>query len=387
MTTKTKQRRWALRAAVKIHEHLLGPARRPLLNDLPQTAWNELRLTVERLRYAQRRGWHVAAQSLCDDLHYTCGCLQRHLEAFRQQLPSKSVTQQVASPSEIAADLYALEQEFEDVVLLLKEHRISVLTAPIVLEDVELGPFRIVLHWERVGQVCAYELIAEEAHAAEGNSDVTHPHVRDQVLCEGEGMAAIKAALSSGRLLDFFVLVRQILETYNPGSAHVSLSNWSGGTFCQSCGTGLTDDDYSTCDRCSDVVCNDCSNGCSDCSRYVCSGCSADCAECENRFCLACLTEQEGTGRQLCETCLEAHMKKEQSDDTKDEAPASEPASAPQPLPAPAADPVCVGQAAPSPRRRPNRSRRVRGEQPRQPATRRRRAARRAAVHAGDGEV
>lgn len=385
MSTKTKHRRQTPRAAVWIHEHLLGPARRPPIVDVPQAAWDELRRTVERLRYAQRRGWHVAAGSLCDELDYTCGCLQRHLEAFRQQLPSKSAAQQVASPSEIAADLYALEQEFEDVVLMLKEHTISVLTAPIVLEDVELGPFRIVLHWERIGQTLAYEVIAEEDHAADGNSDVTHPHVRDQTLCEGEGTAAIKAALSAGRLMDFFVLVRQVLETYNSGSAHVLLSNWNGGTSCQSCGTWLSDDDYSSCERCSDVVCSECSNGCGSCSRYVCSGCSADCAECENQFCLACLTEAESSGRQLCGSCLEAQMKKDQSDDTKDEAPAAEPASPPQPPPTPPANPVCVGQTAPSPRPRTNRSRRVRSQQPRQPAARRRRAARPAAVHAGDG--
>ena len=386
MTTKTKQRRWALRAAVKIHEHLVGPARQPTLNDLPQSSWDQLCRTVERLRYVQRRGWQVAAGSLCDDLHYTCGCVQRQLESFREQIPSKSAPQQVAAPSEIAADLQALEQEFEDVELLLKVHSVSVLTAPIVLEDVELGPFRIVLHWERIGQTRAYEVIAEEEHAAEGNSDVPHPHVRDQILCEGEGTAAIKVALSEGRVLDFFVLVRQILETYNSGSAHVSLSNWSGGTSCQSCGTSLSDDDYSTCDRCSDVVCSDCSNGCGSCSRYVCSGCSADCAECENQFCLACLTEAEGTGRQLCERCLE-DQQKEQSDEAINETAAAEPADPPQPPPTPAADAICVGQATPSPRSRTNRSRRIRSQQPGQPAARRRRAARPATVHAGDGEV
>jgi len=383
MTTKTKHRRWALRAAVKIHEHLLGPAHRPPLNDLPQAAWDELRRTVERLRYVQRRSWRVAAQSLCDDLHYSCGCVQRHLEWFREQLPSKSAPQQVAAPSEIAADLQALEQEFEDAELHLKEHNVSVLTAPIVLEDVELGSFRIVLYWERIGQTRAYDVIAEEAHAAEGNSDVTHPHVRDQTLCEGEGTAAIKAALSEGRLLDFFVLVRQVLETYNSSSTHVMLSNWNGGASCQGCGTSLSDDDYSTCERCSDVVCNDCSNGCSSCSRYVCSGCSAECAECENQFCLACLTEAEGTGRQLCETCLEK-QRKEQSDEAITETVEAESADPLQPPATPAADPICVGETPASPRPRRNRSGRVRSQQPRQPAARGRRAARPAAVHAGN---
>ena len=73
MTKATNDRRQNLRAAVKIHEHLLGPARQPPLSDLPQAAWDELCRTGERLRYVQCRGWQVAAQSLRDDLHYTAG--------------------------------------------------------------------------------------------------------------------------------------------------------------------------------------------------------------------------------------------------------------------------------------------------------------------------
>ena len=35
-------------------------------------------------------------------------------------------------------------------------------------------------------------------------------------------------ALRAGRLLDFFQIVSRILETYNSGSAYVSLSHWNG---------------------------------------------------------------------------------------------------------------------------------------------------------------
>jgi hypothetical protein len=67
---------------------------------------------------------------------------------------------------------------------------------------------------------------------------VTHPHVCNGQLCEGDGAAPIKAALGSGRLLDFFVLVGQILETYNDASAHVTLDNWEGRS-CNDCGTNV----------------------------------------------------------------------------------------------------------------------------------------------------
>jgi hypothetical protein len=77
----------------------------------------------------------------------------------------------------------------------------------------------------------------------------THPHVREKLLCEGDGAASIRRALAEGRLLDFFTLVRQVLETYNPGSAYVELSRWNGVT-CKDCGYIMPGDGYGTCDLC-----------------------------------------------------------------------------------------------------------------------------------------
>ena len=53
MTTKKDLRRQALRAAVKIREHLLGPIRCVQQAALPQDAWEELGRTLKRLRYAE----------------------------------------------------------------------------------------------------------------------------------------------------------------------------------------------------------------------------------------------------------------------------------------------------------------------------------------------
>jgi hypothetical protein len=57
-------------------------------------------------------------------------------------------------------------------------------------------------------------------------AEVTHPHVLDDHLCEGEGRQAIHAALTAGRLVDFFHLVKGILETYNEDSPYEALSDW-----------------------------------------------------------------------------------------------------------------------------------------------------------------
>jgi hypothetical protein len=382
-------RRQAIRAAVKIREHLLGPAHSAQQAALPQDAWEELGRTMRRLRYTERRNWQAASQSLLQDFDYTAGRLQREIELLRQNLASSGTPKLVTTASEIAADLIALDDEFESVTLDLKERSATVLTASITLEDVYLGPFRVVLHWEQIGRTRAYVVHAEEPNCPEDRDDVTHPHVQENHLCEGEGAAPIKASLNAGRLLDFFVLIRQILGTYNPESAHISLANWHGGVSCTSCDSTLPRDDYSTCERCVEPLCGSCSSGCDGCSRYVCNECSGDCAQCGNHFCLGCLTSPPGTYRLLCDTCLEAQQK-DPSDDTKDEVPPEPPASptaaAIQPA-APAADPVCVGQTPLRPRPRRNRSGRVRHEQPARPAARRRRSSRAAAVLADDGQV
>ena len=55
------------------------------------------------------------------------------------------------------------------------------------------------------------------------------------MLCEGEGRLPVLRALEQGRLLDFFLLVRNVLSTYNPDGAHLPLSRWRGAP-CTDCG-------------------------------------------------------------------------------------------------------------------------------------------------------
>jgi hypothetical protein len=327
MTTTTDLRRKALRAAVKIRDHLLGKARCAPQATVPQGAWDGLSKTLKRLRYTERQGWQAASQALLLDADYTLGRLERELGALRQNLASRTSPKLVISASEIAADLIALQDEFERVELDLKELSVMVLTAPITLEDVDLGPFRIVLPWEQIGSTPAYSVSAEEPNCPDERSDVTHPHVQENCLWEGDGSAAITAALSAGRVLDFFVLIRQILGTYNVQSAHVLLVNWHATGSCSGCGTSTSDDDSSSCERCDDRFCADCIWSCNACGSCVCSHCSDSCAHCDQRFCNRCLTARAGTIVLLCKTCLE-DQPEDPSHETKNEAPA-EPATGP----------------------------------------------------------
>jgi hypothetical protein len=320
----------AVRAAVRIHEYLCGAAGRADLGILPTGRWNELRRVFERFALTQRRDWQAAGRSLISELEYQLRRLKTELEVVREGLPQPGQQGRVSPAGTIAADLLALGDEFEAVGIDLKEKALRVDTADIELEDIHLGAFQIVLHWEKIGTGQAYEVRALEPNCPVGRSDITHPHVQEHLLCEGAGTSAIRSAVASGRLLDFFVLVRQILQTYNGGSAYVPLSDWSGdgNMTCADCGCQSPADDCCSCERCYASVCCDCYSSCQACDRYLCCECSAVCSDCSHTFCRTCLSE---AGRQLCKSCLE---RKEEPRDEEDL------------CEIPAADAVCLGEAA-----------------------------------------
>jgi hypothetical protein len=348
MTIESISRRQRLRAAQRIHDQLCGTALSSGLVDVPEAAWKELHSTACRLQYVLAREWRVAGQQLLDDLSYMARRFERELITFREQLPRSLSATLLSTPREISNDLLTLQQEFDEFTLDLRERTLSAVTGPIDLEGVSLGAFRIVLHWDLIGQRKAYEVEATEPNPAEGNEEVTHPHVRDRLLCEGEGTAPIRAALSQGRLLDFFMLVRQILETYNADSAHVALDRWNDVNCCN-CGWRMPSEEHGTCERCHAPLCSDCSSGCQNCDFAVCGECTGQCAECGDCFCLGCLRSTD-SGQLICTSCLET--KEEQQDDSEDDFPADDSSAGPEAgqeslAPSPLAiQPLCMGQAA-----------------------------------------
>jgi hypothetical protein len=334
MSIEQPFQRQAIRAAVRIHQHLCTPSAQARYIALPQPQWEEVSTLIRRLHFVQGRAWRAASQTVACDLEYQLRRLAAELDSLRARLPPAIPPDKVSTAGVIAADLLALAGEFEAVAIDLKEKTIKVQTEEIVLQEIHLGAFRIVLHWERIGAGRAYDVVALAANCPAGRSDVTHPHVEDHQLCEGAGAPAIRSALNSGRLLDFFVMVRQILQTYNGGSAYVPLSDWSGSedVTCTDCGCFMSSEEARTCERCDARVCTDCEASCRDCGRYVCCECCGVCAKCSSNFCQTCLNEVADSRRLICDGCL---SKEEESfRDDKDQQPDS------------AADGICLGEAA-----------------------------------------
>jgi hypothetical protein len=296
--------REALRAAVLIREHVVAPCppRRPI--QLSHYHWNEAQRLQRQIEQAHRRGWYRAAESLTTDLARMLENFQRELGWAIDGLKAHKAPERIAPAADLYRDILALHDEFDRMEINVKEHTLRVTTDRIVLEDVSLGRFEIVLDWRDLGTPSPYRVVALDPNPPATDMDVTHPHVRSERLCEGEGITPIAAALAEGRLLDFFQLVSQILHNYGRGSAYVELDDWEG-VSCEDCGRMIRSDDRYYCHRCGITLCESCDILCESCLESHCSGCMGTCAGCQQDACRDCLATCPKCERRFCAECRE----------------------------------------------------------------------------------
>jgi hypothetical protein len=281
----------------------LASRRRQHRLELPNNSWDCCRELMGQIQRAELRGWHLAAEELRRELAYTVPSLQSELEALLSRLPSYTSTTTIASVGDIYADLLALQQGFDELNYDVRGRWFSVTTEPITLQGIYLGPFEIHLDWHRIGDDCAYRVIATDAHPCESRENVTHPHVMDERLCEGDSRQAIRHALAQGRILDFFTLVANGLRSYNSDSPFVALELWYGST-CSDCGCVVDEDDCYTCEKCEERICGNCQSSCADCGEYCCSQCITTCEACDDNYCRSCLRECTECRAQVCSSCF-----------------------------------------------------------------------------------
>ena len=239
-------KRIAMRAAACIRDSLVERHAKGLKPALPETAWAECERLARYIEKADVRGWHLASRRLREQLIHAAAICRSRVEQFERACEIGRQHEAIPTQRQLFLDLIALENEFDEVRYDLKHHGLSVVTEAIALEGIELGRFEIELNLDNWGY---YEVIAIDPNAAASNSETTHPHVQEKGLCEGEGRMPIRRALKQGRVLDFFLLVRQILQTYNPGSAFISLNQWHG-VDCRDCGQLTNEDERDCCEQC-----------------------------------------------------------------------------------------------------------------------------------------
>jgi len=287
----------ALRATryERIHTQL-----RDTLGTLDQMKWLD-----RSIRMCAERGWDRSAsrlvyrvERLLPDQRYMIDRIGQTIESCRIEIPPLR---------DIVAELEAAQQEFGQLNWCSKTGCVSVVTEPIELEGVELGEFEIMLEINRLADMdrdVPYRVVALDPHLAAGNESVTHPHVSDGRLCTGDASAAIRAALTTGRISDLFVLVRSVLTTYNPNSPYIRLEDWDGRP-CHDCGCMMDEDDYYICERCEERFCSECSSYCRRCDASMCHGCLSVCAACDDLYCENCFQSCAECGERFCEGCLE----------------------------------------------------------------------------------
>ena len=238
------RKRIALRAAASICSSLVERQARGPKPAMPETAWSECARLARHVEKADMHGWHLAGRRIREQLAHAAAVCRGRVEQFERECEMGRHQDVVPTQRQLFLDLIALEDEFDEVRYNLKRRRLSVVTEAIALEGVELGRFEIELDLDDWG---SYEVIALDPNSAASNAETTHPHVQDNCLCEGEGRLSIRRALAQGRVIDFFLLARNILQTYNPDSAYVSLDRWYG-IECRDCGRLTNEDERAYCE-------------------------------------------------------------------------------------------------------------------------------------------
>ena len=299
----------------------LEPTYRPMreMTERSDLLWRQIGL-------AESHGWHAAAGLLRHHLVAMTPRTLQQTQTFLRTLMTDPTAGSAVSVQDLLAELRALQQEFGHIHFGPKLELVSVNTDPIELEGFHLGPFRIELHLSalQAGHVfsTALRCIALDPHPAGADPSITHPHVRDEIPCLGEATAPIRFALQSGRLADAFLAVQAVLNTYNPSSAYVALSEWEGRT-CEDCGRGRSEEDLYCCDACHGDFCDSCSHRCDACEnafcgsclergekdQNLCPDCRGRCSECHDIFSLHALDEHEGQ----CPSCFESHAEEDDS--------------------------------------------------------------------------
>ncbi|MFC1675532.1 hypothetical protein ACFL3G_00540 [Planctomycetota bacterium] len=289
---------------------------------------------------AVEKSWFSSAEKIKTRVSRNLNDFSYHLQQFKNLADSDEI--KLPKLSCIFADLMQIEDEFGELNFDCKAKTVSMTTDPITLDEIPFGSFEIRLFIDEMSKLYSespYKIIAIEPNPAATDSSVTHPHVSSEKLCEGDGHVAIRKAIEQGRLCDFFTMVVNILQTYNPDSPYVSLDDWDG-VCCYDCGYTVSGDESYYCEDCERDYCSQCSTYCQICDTTICLGCACECpsceqpvchhctavcVECEETVCKDCITE-EG----LCKQC-EEQRKESQNEEQKEESTESTASPAVQP--------------------------------------------------------
>ena len=312
------------RLAGRLATHVAKLSCRSLEIDLAPHSMEAARKLLDQLLTATRRGWHVAAEHLGWQLRARLTECQTRLNSGVRVLSVREFHQPSPTQRLVYDELVAVRTEFAEFTFDLPDETVTVYTDEITLEGIDLGRFEIRLQGRELGGT-PYIIIPESPHYPSSRSDVPHPHVLGERLCEGDASAPLAHALRTGRFSDYFQIIQQTLASYNSESPYVSLSAWYGAN-CHACGDQVSDDDESYyCEDCEATVCAGCSRSCDHCGHSGCDACLPNCPGCGSGNCSSCLKRCDGCSKLRCPDCLtnslceECHAETDPDEETTDE--------------------------------------------------------------------
>lgn len=211
----------------------------------------------------------------------------------------------------------AIHREFGNLKIAPNAKKLVARTQPIFFEvgsrKIELGCFDLAMSWNEANGVFEISPIAVTPNPADGSEGrVTHPHVKENKLCPGEGATATQAAFNEGRFSDAFMIVRSTLETYYPESAFMKLDRWTVARICRICSdTPVAGIAFATCRQCGgDRRCPNCMLECGreGCTLKVCASCIFTCPVCRTQTCGSCTKRCAHCNISLCKGCFETRQ-------------------------------------------------------------------------------
>lgn len=216
----------------------------------------ELRVLPEIISEAQR------ALRICKILR------NRKVEDNSHEIPP------IPSKKQLKDELTAVARDFPEVDFS-KSDGITV-TMPIVIADYDFGLFDVTLKDQPLssidGQFEMYATSREQRYKVDG---FYHPHIGENgFVCLGSARPHFEDVWRMGRLYDLFLMVHALLQTYNPASPFVELTELVNAEeeSCSVCGQFRNRCLLIECQVCNELVCSDCINYC----EYY-----AYCANCE----------------------------------------------------------------------------------------------------------
>jgi len=169
---------------------------------------------------------------------------------------------------------------------------------PFTIDDIEFGIYQISISIPELCSDYTCKIIANAVtpNYPHGDSLHTHPHIRNQEICLGDGSQAIHNASKDARIVDIYSIIQSILKTYG-SDPFIRMTAWTGNK-CDDCGRYYDVEEEKVCADCNHYYCNQCVDSCCDIETAKCGNCKStkySCDECGVGLCGECVT--------LCEVC------------------------------------------------------------------------------------